>query len=167
MIRFVPLFAVALAQVNLSALLPYILQLIEDATGSKWGLLMIAVSGWVVQLLTEDSSFPISLPKAWNSNVWKPVAVVLASAVQAVVVSVFQEHVDPVQAVLLGLKTAMWTMGLWALVIKAACGGKVPVWMNYLALILPTPPPPVDRDAVTLSGKDDFPPMPPKGPGGP
>ena len=161
MIRFVPLFAVALAQVNLSALLPYILQLIEDATGSKWGLLMIAVSGWVVQLLTEDSSFPISLPKAWNSNIWKPVAVVLASTAQAIFVSHFQKDVDWTHAILLGLRTAMWTMGLWALIVKAAYNGKPPWWANYLAFIFPDPTlpvPTVDRDAETLPGRDPKPP---------
>lgn len=142
---------------TLTTLLPYILQIIEDATGSKWGPLMILVSGWIVQLLSDDSRFPISLPKSWDSNVWKPVAVVVASTVQAVIAGIIQKHVDPVHAILMGLQTAMWTLGLWSLVIKAAFGGKVPTWLNYLALILPPAPTPtlghplgVDRDAVTL-----------------
>lgn len=123
----------------MTALLPYLLQLIKDATGSKWGPLMILVSSWVVQLLTQDSKFPISLPAKWNSNVWKPVVVLLASTAQAIVVSIIQQHVDPVHAILLGLRTAMWTLGLWALVIKAIYNGKPPKWMDYLAFILPKP----------------------------
>ncbi len=148
---------------TLTAILPYILQLIEDAVGSKWGPIMILLSGWVVQILSEDSKFPISLPASWNQNVWKPVVVVLASTAQAIVVSHFEKHMDWVHAVLLALRTSMWTMGLWALVIKAACGGKVPWWANWLAFI--ATPPAVDRDAVTLAGKDSFPKLPPqKGP---
>jgi hypothetical protein len=74
---------------------------------------------------------------------------------------------DWAHAVLLGLRTAMWTMGLWALIVKAAWGGKPPAWVNWFAFIA-TPPKssahvPVDRDAVTLSGKDSFPKLPPKG----
>lgn len=156
---------------TLAALLPYILQIIEEATGSKWGPLMALVAGWIVQLLSEDSSFPISLPKSWNSNVWKPVAIVLASEMQAVVVSIVQGHTDPVHTILLGLRTAMWSMGVWSLTIKAIYNGKPPQWLNTLALIFPEPtglppaPAVVDREAVTLAGKDAFPKLPPpKGP---
>jgi hypothetical protein len=168
---------------TLTAILPYILQIFEDATGSKWGPLMILVSGWIVQLLSEDSSFPISLPASWNSNVWKPVTVVVASTLQAGVLSVVQGHTDPVHAILLGLRTAMWSMGIWALFIKAIYNGKPPQWLNYLSFILPAPATPtpsvpdatVDREAVTLSeeeGKkvlgpivDKVPPLPKKPPG--
>ena len=158
---------------SLTTLLPYVLQIIQDATGSKWGPLMILVSGWVVQLLSEDSSFPISLPTSWNSNVWKPVTVVVASTVQAVVLSIVQGHTDPVHAILLGLRTAMWSMGIWALFIKAIYNGKPPQWLNYLSLILPEPTVPmnvVEREAVTLSGEDakelrQFAKPPPKPPG--
>jgi hypothetical protein len=161
-------------QVTLASLLPYILQIFQDATGSKWGPLMILVSGWVVQLLSEDSKFPVSLPARWNSNVWKPVTVVVASMVQATVVSIVRGHTDPVHAILLGLRTAMWSMGIWALFIKAIYNGKPPQWLNYLSLILPEPTVPmnvVEREAVTLSGEDakelrQFakPPLPPKSP---
>jgi hypothetical protein len=156
-----------LQAVNLTTLLPYILQLVEDAVGSKWGPIMMLVSGWVVQILTQDSKFPIQMPASWNQNVWKPVVVVLASMVQAILVSHFEKHMDWAHAVLLGLRTAMWTMGLWALIVKAAWGGKPPAWVNWFAFIA-TPPKssahvPVDRDAVTLSGKDSFPKLPPKG----
>jgi len=156
-----------LQAVNLTTLLPYILQLVEDAVGSKWGPIMMLVSGWVVQILTQDSKFPIQMPASWNQNVWKPVVVVLASMVQAILVSHFEKHMDWAHAVLLGLRTAMWTMGLWALIVKAAWGGKPPAWVNWIAFIA-TPPKssahvPVDRDAVTLSGKDSFPKLPPKG----
>ena len=157
---------------TLTVILPYILQIFEDATGSKWGPLMILVSGWIVQLLSEDSSFPISLPASWNSNVWKPVTVVVASTLQAGVLSVVQGHTDPVHAILLGLRTAMWSMGIWALFIKAIYNGKPPQWLNYLSLILPAPAAPtpnvVEREAVTLSeaelGAVKLPPPPPKKP---
>ena len=151
----------------LTAILPYILQLLHDAMGSEWGPLMALLSGWIVQLLSEDSSFPISLPSSWNTNVWKPVAIVLASEAQAVVVSIVQGHTDPVHTILLGLRTAMWSMGVWALVIKAIYNGKPPQWLNYLSFILPAPTVPmnaVEREAVTLSGKDVFPRMPPPPP---
>jgi len=150
----------------LTAILPYILQLLHDAMGSEWGPLMALLSGWIVQLLSEDSSFPISLPSSWNTNVWKPVAIVLASEAQAVVVSIVQGHTDPVHTILLGLRTAMWSMGVWALVIKAIYNGKPPNWLNYLSLIFPVPTAAapmnaVEREAVTLSEKDKFPPLPP------
>ena len=157
-----------LQAVNLTTLLPYILQLVEDAVGSKWGPIMMLVSGWVVQILTQDSKFPIQMPASWNQNVWKPVVVVLASMVQAILVSHFEKHMDWTHAVLLGLRTAMWTMGLWALIVKAAWGGKPPKWVNWFAFIA-TPPKTnaVDREAVTLSGKDVIPlPPPPKKPPG-
>jgi hypothetical protein len=147
---------------NLSAVLPYILQLLTDAMGNHWGPLMVLISSWAVQLLTQASSFPISLPASWNTNVWKPVVVVIVSVAQGVIVSIVQGHSDPVHAVLLGLQTAMWTMGLWALTIKAIYNGKPPQWLNYLSLIFPTPQPlppplPVSRTATTLSA-EDFPP---------
>ena len=152
---------------NLTALLPYLLQLLHDAMGSEWGPLMALLSGWIVQLLSEDSSFPISLPSSWNTNVWKPAAIVLASETQAVVVSIVQGHTDPVHTILLGLRTAMWSMGVWALVIKAIYNGKPPQWLNRLSLILPAPTAPmnaVEREAVTLAGKDVIPLPPPKKP---
>jgi hypothetical protein len=146
---------------NLPAILPYVLQLLQDTMGSRWGPLMVLISSWIVQLLTQDSRFPISLPASWNTNLWKPVAVLITSVAQSVVLSIVQGHSDPLHAVLLGLQTAVWTLGLWALVIKAIYNGKPPAWTNYLALIFPTPQPlptpPVSRTAVTLS-PEDFPP---------
>ena len=153
---------------NLSALWPLLAQVVEAATGSKWGVLMILLSSWVVQLLSQDSKFPISLPKSWGSNQWKPVAVLVASMVQAILAGIIQKHLDPVHAILMGLRTTVWTLGGWALLIKAIYDGKPPKWMDYLALIFPEPDPVqqlasarVDRDAVTLSGKDEFPKLPP------
>src|SRR5580658_5868545 len=139
-----------LAQVSLTGLLPYVLQIFQEATGSQWGPLMILISGWVVQLLSRDSKFPVSLPSSWDSNQWKPAVVVVASMVQAILVSILQKHVDPLNAVLLGLRTAMWTFGLWALIVKAAWNGKPPAWVNWCAAILPTPTVPmnaVEREA--------------------
>ena len=152
---------------TLSALLPYILQLFQDATGSQWGPLMALVSGWVVQLLSQDSKFPISLPASWSTNLWKPVAIVIASEAQAVILSIVQGHSDSVHAILLGLRTAMWSMGVWALVIKAAYNGKPPQWLNYLSFIFPAPTATtnaVEREAITLTEKDQFPSLPPPKP---
>lgn len=120
-----------------STIIQMIIAVIKDVTGHQWGLLMVLVSGWVVQLLTQDSKFPISLPASWNTNVWKPVAVVLASETQAVVWSVVHDHVAVWVAVVTGFKVAMSTLGLWSLVIKAIYDGKPPEWMNELALIFP------------------------------
>jgi hypothetical protein len=155
---------------TLTTLLPYILQIVEDAVGSKWGPIMILLSGWIVQILTQDSKFPIQMPASWNQNVWKPVVVLLASMFQAIIASHFEKHMDWVHAVLLGLRTSVWTLGLWALIVKAAWNGQPPKWVNWLAFIA-TPPQPktnaVDREAVTLSGKDVIPlPPPPKKPPG-
>ena len=152
---------------NLTAILPYILQLLHDAMGSAWGPLMVLISGWLVQLLSDDSKFPISMPKAWDSNQWKPAVVVIASVVQGIVVSIIQGHTDPLHAVLLGLRTAVWTLGLWSLIVKAIWNGKPPAWVNWFSAIA-TPPVAVknvvEREAVTLSGKDAFPSLPPPPP---
>ncbi|MGA7123699.1 MAG: hypothetical protein WBY94_26580 [Polyangiaceae bacterium] len=124
-----------------------------DVTGHQWVPLMALLSTWIVQLLSRDSRFPITLPASWEDNRWKPVAIVIVSQVQAVAVAHMggQSWHD---AVILGLHTAMWSMGLWSLTVKAVWNDKAPAWVKWLAMSVPTPP------SASLPGRN--PPDPPK-----
>jgi len=117
-----------------------VLQLSQDVIGQKWGLLVVALAGLTVQLLSQESRFPISMPASWNTDRWKPVAVLVAGTVYTELAAVLVDHTMTwQQAVVAGVKTSMWTYGLFALVIKAAFKGNVPKALRWIAMMLPDP----------------------------
>lgn len=120
---------------------------------------MVLLSGWAVMLVSRDSRFPISLPASWDNDRWKPVAVVLVGQLQSSLLAV-ATGMNWKAAVLVGLKTAMWTFGLYSLVIKAIFGNKVPKLLLWLAAALPKPQTPAEllKSGQVSSAKPPRPP---------
>lgn len=116
---------------------------VRDLMGHEWVPAMVLLSTWGVALLSRDSRFPISLPASWDDNRWKPVAIVVAGQVQAGVLAV-THGIPAMQAVGIGFRTAMWSLGLWALVVKAIYKDKLPNWLLWLSVALPKLPPGVE-----------------------
>jgi hypothetical protein len=150
------------------SLLSYFGPLLRALTGHEWLLAISLVSSYVVMLLDRDSKFPISLPAHWDENRWKPVAVLVACEVQAVALAVLPAAQGgsglPLEAALaMGVKAAMWSFGLWALVAKAVYKDKLPRWLLWLSMALPEPQPlpkPAIPSAVLPTVEVQLPPTP-------
>lgn len=108
-----------------------VLVMIQDFTGHKWLPLSIVVVGYLTMLLGDTSKLPISIPDRW-----KPVLVIGLGQVYAILDKV-QGGDSWKHAVWVGVMTAFGAMGLFDLLIKAAFDGKVPKWLQWLALIDP------------------------------
>jgi len=135
---------------DFGAMFTYFGPLVKDLTGHQWVPAIALVSSYVVMLLSNDSRFPISMPSWWNEDRWKPVAVLVASQVQACIVAFMPASMggggmDWGHVVLLGFKSAVWSLGLWALVAKAVYKDHLPKWLLWLAAALPDPKDPAVR----------------------
>lgn len=129
---------------DVGAIFTYFGPLLQDLTGHRWLPAIALLSSYVVMLLSNDSRFPISMPSWWNEDRWKPVAVLVASQVQAAIVAFMPAALggggmDWKHVVILGLRSAMWSLGLWALVAKAIYKDHLPKWLLWLAMMLPKP----------------------------
>jgi hypothetical protein len=123
-------------------------QVLGDVTGHRWMPLAVLLSGWLVMLLRRDSRFPVSIPDRWSSNRWKPVVVLLASAAYGGLALMLDPAVHWQDALVLSVRSAVFTLGLYAVVIKAAFGDKVPAWLQRLALIFPPSTPAQEAKAL-------------------
>lgn len=125
---------------DLSSALSLLAPLLHFFQQHEWLPAIALVSSYSVMLLDGDSRFPISLPRVWNENRWKPVVVLVVSVFQAGVLAV-SNGMSPGEALALGFKAAFFSFGLWAVVVKAIYGGAVPKWLLWVSMALPKPRP--------------------------
>jgi len=100
----------------------------------KWMALAIVTIGYLTRLSKDDSRFPVTIPSRW-----RPVVPLVLGQVYAALVA-SQGGMPWKQAVMVGLTTSVWTLGLYALVIGALFNGNEPQWLKTLALVLPRSP---------------------------
>jgi hypothetical protein len=113
---------------------------VQDAVGHKWMAFAVVLATYLPAILQGKSAFPISVPASWNENRWKPVVVIVVCEASAVVLAVNYGETWQ-HAAFVGLKAAIWTMGLWAVVVKAIFKDNPPKWLEAIAFVF-TPPKP-------------------------
>lgn len=129
---------------------PDLQSLIALASQHQWMPVAILVIGYIVRLSKDDSRFPVSIPERW-----RPVLVLVLGQVYAALQSV-QSGASWKVVAWHGLTTAVWTMGLYSLVMKALFNGKEPAFMKLIAMVLP-PPPPAEPPAAEPAKPEDTP----------
>jgi hypothetical protein len=119
---------------------------VQDAVGHKWMALAVVLATYLPAILQGKSAFPISVPASWNENRWKPVVVIVVCEAAAVVLAVSYGETWQ-HAVFVGLKASIWTMGLWAVVVKAIFKDHPPKWLEAIAFVFTPPVPKATLDS--------------------
>lgn len=107
----------------------------------QWMPVAILVIGYAVRLTSSDSPFPVNIPARW-----RPLVVLALGQLYAILTAVLGGLPWSV-ALLHGFETAVWTMGLFDVVVNAIWNGTEPSWLQLLLGIVKTqiPQPPVER----------------------
>jgi len=105
------------------------LQVWTLAKSHNYLALAVVVIGWLARMLKKDSRFPLTVPERW-----RPFAVVLLGLAYGALVAVSGGEPWP-EALRDGFEAALFAMGLYAVVIKAALGGNPPRFLALLALV--------------------------------
>ena len=92
----------------------------------QWMPMAILVIGYLVRLTSQQSKFPLNIPTRWQ-----PIVVLALGQVYAVMVSVSGGGAWGPSA-LHGLEVAIWTMGLFDVVVKAVWNGNTPPWLSVI-----------------------------------
>jgi hypothetical protein len=110
----------------------------------------ILVIGWLVQLTTKESSFPVFIAPRY-----RPLIVAVLGLVSAGL-HALQGGLPWRQVVLQGLLTGFLTMGLYDLFINAFWNGNTPKWLAWLAFMRPQiPTPPTSEKAISVKPPAD------------
>lgn len=115
----------------------------------RWTGVAVLVIGYLVQLTSKESKFPISVAPRW-----KPLLVALLSLAFAAAQAI-DGGLPWRQVVLRGLMTGFLTMGLFDLIVNAFCNGQIPKWLAWIAVMTPQPPPPPAEKAVSIKPPPD------------
>ena len=92
----------------------------------QWMPLAILLIGYLVRLTSSASTFPVNIPARW-----RPLVVLALGQLYAVLVAV-SGGLSWGAAALHGFEVAVWTMGLFDVVVNAICGGNEPAWLAVL-----------------------------------
>lgn len=110
-----------------------VMNIVSLLTAHHYLPIAVIVIGYLTRLTSDMSKFPINVPTDYQ-----PVVVVVLGQVYAAIVAV-SGGASWKDAVISGLATSLFTMGLFDLVIKAIFKGKEPAWLARLALIFHSP----------------------------
>ena len=109
-----------------------------------WTALFVLVIGYLVQLTSKESKFPVQISPRWKPLVVAVLALLLTGG-QAIAGGLPWRDV-----VLRGLATGFLTMGLFDLCVNAFLNGRIPAWLATLAAMTPQPPPPPSEKAISI-----------------
>jgi len=111
----------------------------------QWMPMAILVIGYLVRLTSQQSKFPLNIPTRWQ-----PIVVLALGQVYAVMVSVSGGGAWGPSA-LHGLEVAVWTMGLFDVVVKAVWNGNTPPWLSVIwGMVQPLIPQPGVTKTTTV-----------------
>jgi len=110
-------------------------------TSRAWMPIAILAIGYFARLCATDTKFPINIPARWQ-----PLFVLALGQLYAILVAV-SGGLGWGAASVHGLETAVWTMGLFDVLVKAIWNGTEPTWLQLVIGIVqseipkPTPEP--------------------------
>jgi hypothetical protein len=117
----------------------------------QWMPVAILIIGYLVRLTSSACPLPVTVPARW-----RPVLVVALSELYSTLGAV-QSGAPWHAALLHGFETAVWTMGLFDIVVNAVWGGNEPAWLAALLGIVqqevPRPDGKVAHVNVPVMGK--------------
>ena len=113
----------------------------------QWMPIAIIAIAYLVRLTSDQSKFPVFVAARW-----RPMIVIALAQVYAILAAV-QAGTTWQDAGLHGLETAVWTMGLFDVLVNAIWNGKEPPWLAFLLGFVKgeVPRPPPANDVVKCS----------------